>query len=215
MIVAAGTPAALSAKGATATIPISFMTAADPVLIGLVASLSRPDANLTGVACLKSNRYARKRDAVAQMFARRLPPGRRLRCYRDQSQNPPNDEVASRAYARPAALRPSLTAAARPRQSSCRSSRQKESLPVSLRRELALRTVFSAFFGGDELARPSVAPVRVSAFSGVAPRTSALAGTAARVLQSSVRSSCQKESLSMSSRRELAVRTVFCTFFWR
>jgi putative ABC transport system substrate-binding protein len=52
VIVAAGTPAALSAKGATGTIPISFMTAADPVLIGLVASLSRPDANLTGVASL-------------------------------------------------------------------------------------------------------------------------------------------------------------------
>ncbi len=52
VIVAAGTPSALSAKGATATIPISFLTAADPVLIGLVASLSRPDANLTGVASL-------------------------------------------------------------------------------------------------------------------------------------------------------------------
>jgi putative tryptophan/tyrosine transport system substrate-binding protein len=34
-IVAAGTPSALSAKGATASIPIIFLTAADPVLIGL------------------------------------------------------------------------------------------------------------------------------------------------------------------------------------
>jgi ABC-type uncharacterized transport system substrate-binding protein len=52
VIVAAGTPPALSAKGATATIPIIFVTAADPVLVGLVASLSRPDANITGVASL-------------------------------------------------------------------------------------------------------------------------------------------------------------------
>jgi putative ABC transport system substrate-binding protein len=52
VIVAAGTPSALSAKEATATIPIIFLTAADPVLIGLVASLSRPDANITGVASL-------------------------------------------------------------------------------------------------------------------------------------------------------------------
>jgi putative ABC transport system substrate-binding protein len=41
-----------SAKGATSTIPIIFLTAADPVLIGLVASLSRPNANMTGVASL-------------------------------------------------------------------------------------------------------------------------------------------------------------------
>jgi putative tryptophan/tyrosine transport system substrate-binding protein len=52
VIVTAGTPAALSAKGATATIPIIFVTAADPVLVGLVASLSQPDANITGVASL-------------------------------------------------------------------------------------------------------------------------------------------------------------------
>ena len=52
VIVAVGTPSALSAKGATATTPIIFLTAADPVLIGLVASLSRPDANMTGVASL-------------------------------------------------------------------------------------------------------------------------------------------------------------------
>jgi putative ABC transport system substrate-binding protein len=52
VIVAAGTPSALSAKGATSTIPIIFLTPADPVLIGLVASLSRPDANMTGVASL-------------------------------------------------------------------------------------------------------------------------------------------------------------------
>jgi hypothetical protein len=95
--------------------------------------------------------------------------------YRDQSQKPLTGEEPSRAYARPAALRASLTAAARARQSSCRSSRQKESFSMSLRRELAARTVFCFFFGGDKLATP--APDRATGFSDAAAATSLLAAT--------------------------------------
>ena len=59
-IVVVGTPPALAAKRQTTTIPIIMGPAADPLRSGLIASLSRPGGNVTGVS-LYGSEIARKR----------------------------------------------------------------------------------------------------------------------------------------------------------
>ncbi len=60
VIVATSTPAALAALDVTRTVPIVFVTAADPVGSKLVASIPRPGGNATGVSLLAPEMVARQ-----------------------------------------------------------------------------------------------------------------------------------------------------------
>ena len=63
-----GDVAILVAKGATTTIPIVFITASDPVVMGFVASLNRPGGNVTGVTFIAGEMGPKRVELVRELL---------------------------------------------------------------------------------------------------------------------------------------------------
>jgi putative tryptophan/tyrosine transport system substrate-binding protein len=70
IVVGASTPGALAAKAATQTIPVVFFIGTDPIKVGLVASLARPDGNVTGITVLNVELLAKSLDLMHSL----MPP---------------------------------------------------------------------------------------------------------------------------------------------
>jgi putative ABC transport system substrate-binding protein len=70
-----GTEPARAAKSATSTIPIVFVSAADPVKAGLVASLNRPDGNIAGVSLIAAALDQKKLSLLHELTNARIVAG--------------------------------------------------------------------------------------------------------------------------------------------
>jgi putative ABC transport system substrate-binding protein len=95
--------AAFAAKAATTTIPIVFLTGADPVQAGLVSSLNRPGGNITGVGAMNMELAAKQIGLLHEL----LPGAARFALLVNPS-NPQSQSVLTRSQAAASAIGRSL-----------------------------------------------------------------------------------------------------------
>ena len=111
LIVTFGTPAAQAAQRATSTIPIVLALIADPVASGLVASLTRPGGNITGVDNLQAAAASKRVGLLREM----VPKLQRLGILvNPTAQGVVWEMESARAAARAAGLEVVVAEAARP-----------------------------------------------------------------------------------------------------
>src|SRR5438552_679393 len=87
LVASGGTPSARAARGATSTIPIVFTGVSDPVGAGIVASLARPGANMTGFSIMGGELMPKRFELLSE-----LVPGARAIAFLVN----PNSEISER-----------------------------------------------------------------------------------------------------------------------
>ena len=99
IVAVGGNPVAIAAKQATSTIPVVFGAGADPVKIGLVDNLNRPNGNLTGMTLWANELDAKRLDLLRDM----LPKARTVAVLMNPD-NPGFEELLPRTRETAAAL---------------------------------------------------------------------------------------------------------------
>jgi putative ABC transport system substrate-binding protein len=68
LLLASGTPAVVPAKRATATVPVVFIAAIDPIATGVVRSLAHPGGNVTGLTALFTDLMGKRLEFLKEAF---------------------------------------------------------------------------------------------------------------------------------------------------